>query len=196
MQRKTDQFLFRTGIRIAFISLLFLGKCAWDMAKPAPSLPPAEGVVQIKTEVLREALLPETEQTKIELKNGTCLSVLSPTTLSIETEEGTNEIQLVGIEPFDETPHPANDSLVKERLTKLVHGKAVRIIYLRKASIPEIRGYIDLNGKDVAQTLLSEGLMRRARVYHPRGDKYLSEEANAQQAKAGFWARRDATPSP
>lgn len=137
-----------------------------------------------------------------------CLRVVDTDTIVVEWIYGTNKVRLAGID----APESKDNKKLREQAEKLgitpsallqmsqvvirqmdimITGKDVKIVFPRDKveydSFGRVLGYIEVDGKDVCEMLLRNGLSYPRPEPHPRKERYARVGAEAQAQRKGIY---------
>ena len=137
-----------------------------------------------------------------------CLRVVDTDTIVIEWLLGTNKVRMAGIDApeskdnkklreqaqmFNIQPSALLQisQIVIRQMDIMLTGKGVKIVFPRGKveydSFGRVLAYIEVDGKDVCEMLLRNGLCYPRPEPHPRKERYAQVAADAQSQRKGMY---------
>lgn len=137
-----------------------------------------------------------------------CLRVLDADTIGIRWLSGTNKVRVAGID----APESKLNKKLREQAEQLkvrpesllqisqvvirqmdimLTGKDIRIVFPRREveydSFSRVLAYIEVDGKDIGEMLLRNGLCYPRAESHPRKERYFEVSAEARTQRKGMY---------
>lgn len=128
------------------------------------------------------------------------VQVIDGDEVSVSHATGTIAVRILGIKAFDPNLQDPGISSVGqacvEALTQMMRKGSIRVVFdaLRFDKVGRLLAYLEIDGVDVGQRLVSEGLaMAYTRYPFSREATYVLAQEAAKRDRAGLWLNPKAT---